>query len=748
MPTSIYAPHHIGTVKLLSSDTLTAGSMATIELLYTAGKFGIDDQGAIRLMFRFASDSGRPQFDRPDAPNYVTAVASNNAILGIQYDPFGGVRSYWKEITVRVLKNYLKEGDTIKVVLGDRSLGSSGMRIQTMREPEFGIKVEANPFGTGEYGPVPGLSTINLVAGKPVTWKAVVPTLRGPSEAFSLKIRVEDDCGNPALLPQQPLYVKASRPVRGLPESLAVSQGQYCAQVDELSMREAGDFEFHVLDGAGNLLCTSNPMRVSEAAYGHYWADFHAQSEETVGTNPARDYFEFARDIAFLDIVGHQGNDFQISNEFWRELNELTTEFEQEHRFIAIPGYEYSPVTPLGGDRNILFRHEGRSIRRSSHSLVPDISDIDTDCNHASELFEALRKGGEDVVAFAHVGGRFADLAVAHDGEIERSVEIHSNWGTFEWLLHEAFDLGFRVGVVCNSDDHKGRPGASHPGASVFGAYGGLTCLELPALTRQAVFDCLRARHHYGTTGQRLYMKVTAEIQGDAWKSDVEGKPVTDLVPTRSARMGDIVRMANGSSVEMAVEISAGVPIERIEVRVGRKCIETIKPGGYQSESPRIRIQWEGAECRGRGRQSIWDGSAQLQGNSVVAVSQVNFWHLDKSARMIDDSTVYWESVTTGNLAGIDLLLTDPARGELKMKFPGQSIDLPIASVGADDKIWEAGGLHKRVRAFRLPARGGAKSVEFKRQVPLQVQGDSPVWICVTLEDGTQAWSSPIYFHY
>ena len=63
---------------------------------------------------------------------------------------------------------------------------------------------------------------------------------------------------------------------------------------------------------------------LANAPYRHYWGDLHAQSEETIGTNSADDYFAYARDKAFLDIVGHQGNDFQITDAFWKRLNELT----------------------------------------------------------------------------------------------------------------------------------------------------------------------------------------------------------------------------------------------------------------------------------------------------------------------------------------------------------------------------------------------------------------------------------------
>ena len=82
-------------------------------------------------------------------------------------------------------------------------------------------------------------------------------------------------------------------------------------------------------------------------------------------------------------------------------------------------------------------------------------------------------------------------------------------------------DLRSDTGVaLCNSDGHKGRPGASYPGASMFGAYGGLTCFLAEALTRDAIFDCLRRRHHYGTTGTRLHLDVHAELPTNCKRFD------------------------------------------------------------------------------------------------------------------------------------------------------------------------------------------------------------------------------------
>ena len=64
-----------------------------------------------------------------------------------------------------------------------------------------------------------------------------------------------------------------------------------------------------------------------------------------------------------------------------------------------------------------------RPIRRSSHILVEGQTSTDA-IYTADELFRGLE--GEDAIVIAHVGGRYADLKYAHDGRLERAVEVHS----------------------------------------------------------------------------------------------------------------------------------------------------------------------------------------------------------------------------------------------------------------------------------------------------------------------------------
>src|SRR5437868_15546395 len=92
-------------------------------------------------------------------------------------------------------------------------------------------------------------------------------------------------------------------------------------------------------------------------------------------------------------------------------------------------------------------------------------------------------------------------------------------------------------------DDHKGRPGAARPGASTFGAIGGLSCYFMPELTRDALFEALRRRHHYGTTCPRIFLdlKATFDKPVTGFSEDPKLGPAKEISVTE-AMMGDIVR--------------------------------------------------------------------------------------------------------------------------------------------------------------------------------------------------------------
>jgi hypothetical protein len=741
-----YLPEHMGIASLSPAGPFIAGSYASLVLTYTAGTFGIDDSGHLKVVWRGTSDMGKPQFTDPSAANYASVEASNGAVLECGVDRIN-TRPWVNTLWIRVGRGFLRNGETITIRLGDKRRGSPGLRLQTNVEPTFEFKVLVDAFATYEFTELPTSPEIALVPGPAVRWKALLPSQNIVGETFRLCIVAEDRWGNPSGTGVAPLRLGSSAHIGGLPETSVMPGEDGTVVISGLHAKEPGDASITVADENARVLCRSTPMRaLTSSQYRHYWGDLHAQSEETIGTNSADDYFVYARDKAFLDIVGHQGNDFQITDAFWKSLNDLTRLFDEPGRFVALPGYEWSGNTGMGGDRNVFYRWEGRPIRRSSRILVNDPSE--DDCYTAKDLFRAMDRSCENAVVIAHVGGRYADIGVAHDGRFERAVEIHSTWGTFEWLLHDAFDRGYRLGVVCHSDDHKGRPGATLPGASTFGAIGGLTCYLMPELNRDAVFDALRKRRHYGTTGTRLYMSVVGSFDREVivYGDDPALGPAGAAEATE-VDMGAIVA-SGGAPMRLTADVIGSSPIDRVDVFYGKDIVRTFRPFFPNDLGKRIRVMWSGAEYRGRGREVTWHGKAAVRGNSIARVEAVNFLNPDKPLQWAKEhGTVSWQSVTTGNMAGFDLWLERERTGHLSIETNVVSVDCDLAAIDQDEIVVEGGGLGRRLRVYRLPEGRKVMSMHITHDVTdtRSVKGDIPVYIRVTQEDGHQAWSSPIY---
>lgn len=730
-----------GACSLSPNGSFVARSFQSFELVYTVGSFGIDDTGAIKIVQRWTHDGGPMQTHDPKAMNYITATASNGVTLDIEVEKYPHQRPWYNGVRVTVRRGFMRQGDTISVVYGDRSQGSPGLRLQSFCETAFEFKTLADPCATGVFVPVAS-PHIEIIAGPPKKWVLTAPSLRRPGESFSLGLRGEDHWGNATGDFIGDLVVTADQPVSGLPGKFAFSSEKRGMMITGVSAMQ-GPVRFTLATVDGRVLATSNPCVIKDTARVGYWGDLHGQSGETVGINPIREYLEFARDVSFLDVTSHQANDFQLKNAFWQQINDVSAALNEDGRFIVFPGYEWSANTPLGGDHNVFFRDEGRPIVRSSHALLTDRTDLDVGAHDLPDLFKALEK--ENAVMFAHVGGRPADIGRAENARLRTAVEVHSDWGTFEWIMTDAFAHGYRVGLVCNSDGHKGAPGACYPGASEFGAYSGLTCFLTPELTRDAVFSALRSRHHYGTTGARMHLEVTATLgaNGAVYPQD----PRISDTPARASNlaiMGDIVPMRS-DAVALNVIANTAAPIVQIDVLNGKNVVSTHRPYSQADLAHRVRVLWQGAAYRGRGRQTYWAGDLTVAGAKIDRMQRFNHWNHDRPFKQISDTKVTFDLVTTGNYVGCDLWLSDSG-ARLDLQTDLISAKIGLADVSIDGLRLDAGGLDRNVTILRVPDNLTTRDMDFDALVKLDLDRDNPLWVRVKTEDGHTAWSSPIYF--
>src|SRR5206468_2845111 len=142
-----------------------------------------------------------------------------------------------------------------------------------------------------------------------------------------------------------------------------------------------------------------------------------------------------------------------------------------------------------------------------------------------------------------------------------------------------------------------GRPGASDPGGSTFGAYGGLTCVLAESLTRDAVFEAIRQRRCYGVTAaQRIHV----ELSIDGLPMGAEGR-------------------RNGPVAIRGRVVGTG-PVERVDVFRGLDIIHTALPYTAASfaGSRRYRVAWAGSRVRGRDRLTTWDGHLELSAGRIA----------------------------------------------------------------------------------------------------------------------------------
>ncbi len=701
----------IGSVTLEPSGPVVAGSFEQWTLTYTAGSYGVDEGGTVMLVQRTACDWQTPQFDHPDQAGFTTVTTTGTAKTGIRFQPKQSVRPWQKWCLVVDIKDgYLSPNDTITIVLGDQSQGSTGIRAQTFVESAHEFRILVDPTNAALIKRLSSSPRFEIVAGDPVRLVCITPTDMVVGQEIAVFVKGEDIWGNPTPVTESISYKL---------------EGDAKAEIHDGALKAISPGQLVIRASSGGLTCRSNPSIIAEESlrYHRYWGDLHAQTESTVGTGTEDEYFTFGRDQAKLDFISHQGNDFQVTDNDWKRLNEAIKQFNEPCRYVVFPGYEWSGNTSAGGDHNVIYLKDDQPIYRSSHWQIPEVPEDDqTPAHPIDELYKRLHENGNGLL-IPHVGGRFADVRKFFDSDLTPLVEIVSCWGVFEWMLWDALDNGHRVGVSCNSDGHKGRPGAEHPGAGSFGIFGGLSCVLAEDLSRESIFNALKNRRCYGTTGPRMAL----------W-FEANGHP-----------MGSVVEPSN--SVRLQAKVIGVAPMEALILYKGREIVETVRPDAFGSmiESNRIRIRWEGARIRGRARRAAWDGCIKIKGNRIEKAITYAFDSPADGITEFNPTSVKFKSSTTGDTDGIDLYMKENGKGVIYFESLMGNCEVNISELGDTPFTYDFGGLGLKATIQRYPEITKETTLTMDCLAAPKPNQTTPYLIKAIQEDGHMAWSSPIF---
>jgi hypothetical protein len=692
---------------------VAAGSHATFSVAVTAD-FALPRGALLGLARRWPSDWGIPQSNDPAAADYVRIAAAPGRMLRWWY----ARQHLWHpfdHVMFVAFPEGLAAGEPMTVTFGDRAQGSRGFTVQTFIEEAspLSLRLLLCPDSTWNELARPA---IEVVGAPPHRLVLTAPSRVAAGVPFDLHLRVEDEWGNPSVLADTvhvgaPIGLELSIPACGwLRFAATLNQPgvqRLSARSDRLPSLAAASNPIEVVPTLDSLLC---------------WGDLHAQSSIGCGSRSIDAYYAHARDFAATDFGSHQANCFLVSNAEWDETRAATARAQQDGRFVTLLGVEWSGASARGGDHNLYFPGNDAALRRCSHEFVVDKTDLASDLAHVEDVYAHYR-GTETLVA-VHVGGRTADLRW-HEPTLDRLLEVHSTHATSEWFLFDALKRGYRMGVVAGSDGVDGRPGASHPGhMGVRNVRGGLTAVAMPALTRDGLWNALKARHCYATTGERILLALTAG----------------------NASMGDEVRVAQLPAFDLAVEGTA--PIESVDFFRDDLCVASVDlMSASPARSNSVRVAWTGASAPGNWQRARmqWDGELRIAGARILAAHPWAFDTPDEGLRTIGDTRVTWRSLTAGDWDGLVLDLDQVDGAELTFVTAPMTLQSRIGDLDGHARSFEAGSPSRKVELRRLPARMPALGWRGRFDDPAPVEGAHAYWIRVRQADAAYAWSTPIF---
>jgi hypothetical protein len=312
----------------------------------------------------------------------------------------------------------------------------------------------------------------------------------------------------------------------------------------------------------------SNAVRVAQGAAGPYWGDMHIHTKlsyDAIGNDP----YVYARDVSGLDFAAVTDHWESLGEGGYRQVLEWARSGAVPGRFVTILGDERNPPEWGSGNHNIYFRSEEsfsmfRALRPGT--LFPVVKEGEK--RPAPDPSQVMLIPHHSGVSFGDWTGKEKGSAVqweyADDRGLRPAVEIYSLHGQSElyspqharsyesnglrepdrfvntsvpgpYYAQDWWIAGRRIGTVASSDDHTGRGGQRE---------GGVSAVYAGAVTREAIFDAIRARRCYGTTGERILLDFS-----------VNGTP-----------MGGELKVQRGARLSVRVRVWGTAVLTRIEV--------------------------------------------------------------------------------------------------------------------------------------------------------------------------------------
>ena len=495
-----------GALGLLTSEQLgpfEAGSIATLSQTWRVGTRPMTVGGGFWVARHFAANFGVFQTSDPAAAGYVSLTTTDDdAEFTVETimatGPHGGFRGPQLAIAFRLVAGELDRGSTVTITHGDRSGGGPGIQVPSSESERMPLPLYIDLDGSSEWRPLP-ITPFVITGGATTGVHGFAPSVVEPGENFELSIRAEDRFFNRATGTIPAFEVVVNGEVMA-----TTSAGSDAITVLDMSLPAPGTYWISLRSEDGSISGEGNPILVENNPEDRiYWGDTHGHSGYSEGIGTVDYFMRFARDDARLDFVTHSEHDVWLDAGEWELIRRASAEYDEPGKFIPYLGWEWTRHTRFGGHHNVLFREIGDQ-KPVSGLYYPVLS----------ELYEQLRIQYDPldivVIPHAHNPGDFRQS----DPKLEPLIEIMSMHGSFSWFMEGYLSHGHQVGVIAASDDHLSRPGYAAPNRDSLAQRGGLGAVMAPERSRDAIFDGMKAKRTYATTGDRIILRMNVNGTG------------------------------------------------------------------------------------------------------------------------------------------------------------------------------------------------------------------------------------------
>ena len=484
----------------LEPATVTAGERTILKLCFEVGEGGIEAYGHIAVECPLEGLEVYVPGKRYKARVPVISANCSTSPADLEVSFSAGIIDVMNRVYA------LKEGEVVEILLGDPRESPALMPRYAQAYP-FAVALDC--ANTGLYSRIAEFPVLRVTGGAKDGYHLAASPVQGAGRPFDLRVLAVDGYGNPAADGLGAGDGAGNEAGAGTFTSsdpsaeLKVRSGTGTAAGRiRVTLNSPGIHYITVCDQALGASGLSNPILVREGTptrddpageLNLFFGDIHGHNAHCDGAGSADEYYTWARDVRLLDfsaLTNHveEAKRHRIED-FWPIVEQKAVEYYDPGRFVTFLAFEWGSWERFG-DKCVYYQGD-KGQWFGAHQEI---------ANTPAKLWDQLR--GKPVITIPHhskYGGK-TDWSF-HDPALQPLVEIYSTWGCSEQggehSVQSAWERGYRLGVIASSDTHTGTPGNEG---------WGLAAVWARKRTREDLFEALRTRRCYATTGARILL--------------------------------------------------------------------------------------------------------------------------------------------------------------------------------------------------------------------------------------------------